>query len=629
MAFNLISSKLTGNPGTSGWAQVHEFAPVEPEKLDSRGRLYAVVATGRHEEGVDAVSAGRELLARLHEEYFGGEEGPAFAVLQNAVKKVSDEFGQSWGEVEIAAVALVSDVVYSVVGGGAQVAIFRNGMLAKILESSKEEVISASGYPQAEDLLILGTKAFFDSLAAGVLKAALQGKDPAAAVEQLAPVVHSKQDTGNLGATIIVFKETEGTQVTPVQEISEEKAPLQEKPQLSSYLRKGLSFIQNFVSKKLPERRIYVRPGETEEEVPQKRRTMVTVGAILVILLVVSIGFGIRAKNVREQKGRYEERLTQAEHEFDESLSLVSLNTERARELFANSKGAAEALLGEGIKDERLDTLSQKLSENQGNILGEYKVDSELFVDLSLQVSGFEGQEVASSGKTIFVLDKKGKRIISVDFGTKKTQVASGPDQIGEAQSLAAYEDRVFILTPDGVSEVGKTKSQVIDKSWDGEVLVYAYAGNLYLIDKVGSTIWRYPGTGEAFASKQNWLAPGTKVDLSQVKSVTIDGTIFLLSSSGKLSKFSLGNPTGFTPQGVFPELSTPDAIYTNEELKYVYVLERSGKRVVVLEKDGKYKAQYTSDKIGEAQDLAVSEKEGKIVILTGGKLLSIKISHL
>jgi len=629
MAFNLISSKLTGNPGTSGWAQVHEFAPVEPEKLDSRGRLYAVVATGRHEEGVDAVSAGRELLARLHEEYFGGEEGPAFAVLQNAVKKVSDEFGQSWGEVEIAAVALVSDVVYSVVGGGAQVAIFRNGMLAKILESSKEEVISASGYPQAEDLLILGTKAFFDSLAAGVLKAALQGKDPAAAVEQLAPVAHSKQDTGNLGAVVVAFKETESAQVVPVQEISEEKVPSEGKPEFSSYLQKGLSFIQNFVSKKLPERRIYVRPGETEEEVPQKRKTMVTVGAILVVLLVVSIGFGIRAKNVREQKGRYEERLTQAEHEFDESLSLASLNPERARELFANSKGAAEALLGEGIKDKRLDLLSQKLSENQGNILGEYKVDPELFVDLSLQVSGFEGQEVASSGKTIFVLDKKGKRIISVDFGTKKTQVASGPDQIGEAQSLAAYEDRVFILTPDGVSEVGKTKSQVIDKSWDGEVLVYAYAGNLYLIDKVGSTIWRYPGTGEAFASKQNWLAPGTKVDLSQVKSVTIDGTIFLLSSSGKLSKFSLGNPTGFTPQGVFPELSTPDAIYTNEELKYVYVLERSGKRVVVLEKDGKYKAQYTSDKIGEAQDLAVSEKEGKIVILTGGKLLSIKISHL
>ena len=104
---------------------------------------------------------------------------------------------------------------------------------------------------------------------------------------------------------------------------------------------------------------------------------------------------------------------------------------------------------------------------------------------------------------------------------------------------------------------------------------------------------------------------------------------MFLLSSSGRISKFSLGNPTSFSPQGVFPELSTPDAIYTNEELKYVYVLERAAKRIVVLEKDGKYKAQYTSDKIGEAQDLAVSEKEGKIVILTGSKLLAIKIGHL
>src|SRR3972149_5387158 len=112
MAFDLISPKLPGNPGTAGWAQVHEFAPEDPEKLESRGRLFAVVATGRHEEGVDAVSAGRELLARLHEEYFGGEQGPAFAGLQNAVKKFSDEFGQSWGEVEIAAFALVEDVVY-------------------------------------------------------------------------------------------------------------------------------------------------------------------------------------------------------------------------------------------------------------------------------------------------------------------------------------------------------------------------------------------------------------------------------------------------------------------------------------------------------------------------------------
>ena len=86
MAFAVVSAKLTGSPDTSGWAQVHDFTPTEPEKYHSRGRLFAVVATGRHEAGVDAVSAGRELLSRLHEEYFGGGEGSAFAILEASIE---------------------------------------------------------------------------------------------------------------------------------------------------------------------------------------------------------------------------------------------------------------------------------------------------------------------------------------------------------------------------------------------------------------------------------------------------------------------------------------------------------------------------------------------------------------
>ena len=40
----------------------------------------------------------------------------------------------------------------------------------------------------------------------------------------------------------------------------------------------------------------------------------------------------------------------------------------------------------------------------------------------------------------------------------------------------------------------------------------------------------------------------------------------------------------------------------------FVYVLDKSGKRVVVLQKDGKYEDQYVSDKIGEALPKSLSE---------------------
>jgi hypothetical protein len=49
----------------------------------------------------------------------------------------------------------------------------------------------------------------------------------------------------------------------------------------------------------------------------------------------------------------------------------------------------------------------------------------------------------------------------------------------------------------------------------------------------------------------------------------------------------------------------------------------------VVLEKDGNYKAQYFSDKLKEAKDIAVSEKNKKIIFLSGSKLYSIEIKHL
>jgi len=176
---------------------------------------------------------------------------------------------------------------------------------------------------------------------------------------------------------------------------------------------------------------------------------------------------------------------------------------------------------------------------------------------------------------------------------------------------------------------VGETKTKVVGNEWQGEVLIYAYAANLYVVDKEAGVIWRYPGSGSTFGTGTNWLAPGVSPDLSLATATTIDGNIWLLSGSGRISKFSTGNPVSFSPTGVFPELTSPDSIYTNEELKYVYVLERSRKRVVVLEKDGKYKAQYLADKLGEATDLAVSEADGKIIILTGDKLFSIEAKHL
>src|SRR5512141_348294 len=121
-----ISAKVTGIPDASGWSQVYEFKPDDIQKLASRGSLFTVIATKKTEaSGITTISAGRDLIGRLHEEYFGDLSAKPFNALKSAVEKVTSEFKASWGSVEIAACSFVDGVVYSVASGGAEVTICR------------------------------------------------------------------------------------------------------------------------------------------------------------------------------------------------------------------------------------------------------------------------------------------------------------------------------------------------------------------------------------------------------------------------------------------------------------------------------------------------------------------------
>jgi len=644
---SVVTTKITGNPGSSGWAQVHEFKPEEEDRLAKRGELFAVIATSKESAGVEGVTAGREILARLHEEYFGEMGKPAFYALKEALEKVIGEFSTRWGEVQIAGAVFVEGVVYSAVGGGAEAAVFRDGMLAKILvsEGKASGVISASGYPKDGDIFLLATRPFFEIVPQGVIKAALEGQNVVQASEALVPFVHARKDTGAVGAIIVKFVKTE-TFVSklepkiaePVDEeelsatiIKEEErqVSIQPKSNPASYLNKAVTQIGGLIGRLMPQRRIFVKSQNGEVVVPQNRKLAISVGAILVFLLIISIGFGIRQKGLKDKKLTYESRLTEARHNLGEAEKLYSLDPGRARELFNSARNLIITIEEEGVKDEDVQSLKKEINDKEGQILGIYKTDPELFVDLSILSSGLKGNDLASGEEKFFVLDKDGRKVVSVAFATKKTAVVAGPDQITKADTLASYGDKIYVLSEDGVSEVGEETKKVVEKDWEGEAALYAYAGNLYLIDKAAKTIWRYPGISDGFADRSKWNTQDLDINLNNLAGLSLDGSIWFLSNSGDIFRYSLGNKLAFSVSGLFPELASATAIYTNENLKYLYLLDRTGKRVVVIDKSGEYKAQYVGDFVAEALDLAVSEDAKKIILLTGTKLYSIDIKHL
>ncbi len=606
MSLRIKSAKLTGNPDASGWTQVHDFEPREKEKLETRGRLFAVISAGDS-------SIGREILTRINEEYYGDLGLAAYDALKNALKKIVGEFGTK-ANLSVCLAAVVQDIVYLAVTGKGEAKIFRNGNLASIVKGSSGQVLSASGRPRQGDLLIQTTGDL-------VTDAPFSSGSPDLIVEALAPALHSKADQGICGLVVVKFDDWNAREEELSKTVEEAEGAVEQNVPQEPPPRPARNF------RRLFSKGVYVKLPESDIQNSQKRKVGVLVGMILLTLLVMSIGFGIRQQSVKNARVEFEGRLAEASHNLEEAKNLFILNPDRARELFAASSQIVDNLLSDFPDSEEIKKLKQEIDDGRQTVLGEFDTAPDEFLDLSL-IDGLEAEKMAATADVVYVYDKAKKRIVEVEIGTKKTEVKVGPSQLNAIEALAAYSGRIFVVEDEGIIEVEASRSKVVEKNWSGEVLLYAYAGNLYLLEKGASKIWRYSAITGGFSDGREWLAPGIKVDLSRVVGWAIDGTVWLLTETGKVEKYSFGSPQDIKDMSPSPDFGTPKVIYTNEELANVYILDPSTERIVVFDKEGNYKAQYKSDILKDALSLAASEKVGRILVLTKDKLYSFPISQ-
>jgi sugar lactone lactonase YvrE len=148
----------------------------------------------------------------------------------------------------------------------------------------------------------------------------------------------------------------------------------------------------------------------------------------------------------------------------------------------------------------------------------------------------------------------------------------------------------------------------------------------LYLLDTQKSRIWKYVATDTGFSDTREYLNPDTLPDLGRASSMAIDGSVWIGTADGKIMKFTQGKPDTFTPQGVDPAFGANLTVYTSDTTTNLYVLDGANKRVVVLDKDGTYLAQYAWQEDVTPTQLAVSEEQKKIYLLAAGQLFAITL---
>lgn len=630
-SFNLQIAKVVGTPSDGFWSQVHTFTPENQEKKEKRGDLLAVLVISGVPQGVEAVAAGREVLGRLHEEYYGSLFGSAFERLKAAVQKVAEENEN----LEIAAASLLGQTLFLAIYGEGKAFLKREGKSGVILKGNGG-LSTASGIISENDLLVLGSRHFFEVVGQGILKASLESGSPDEAVETLAPIVLGRSNVAAAAAILALVKKEESA-ILPVAApepeavafSSEEKKSL---PHKSFLGRVNLAFLKRrwlgLLSRRKP---IFIRSGIKEK----RKKIYFVVAIILLVLLGSSLTIGVKKKIGEQRKNKAKELINLAEEKLSQGKILAVSDVTQGRVLGAEAEKLAsealsllktddEATFLKGEAENFLSSLGQEVSLNQPTV----------FMDLNLIADGGKGISLALAEKNLAILDQEENKIYLLNIEKKSPEIINNGGEKGKA--ITGSGQKIFVLDEKGILTTQETQKTTIlkiekDSGWKEIVSLSSFGGNLYLLDKGASDIWRYSGSDGSFGSKKSWFIDSS-ADLSQGVSMTIDGSIWILTKD-KILKFTLGKPDNFSlsqtpasPRGEPEGFLDPIKIYTSADEQNLYVLDKGRGKVYVIAKSGEFKTAYFWEGFRQASDLVAIESIKKLFVLSEAKIYEVEL---
>ncbi|MDP2669506.1 MAG: hypothetical protein Q8O99_00375, partial [bacterium] len=261
-------------------------------------------------------------------------------------------------------------------------------------------------------------------------------------------------------------------------------------------------------------------------------------------------------------------------------------------------------------------------------------VDANLLIDLSTIAEHVQTERMIRINDTLVAFGKDDNRlyIIDKDTGAVTTQthdslsklIAGNTPKENDMMAFVGEGNQIYVYKPD-TKALSRT-----DISYPTESVSIAapfiYNLRLYLIDTANNQILRHTKTQTGYDRGTPWLTQTTGVDLTGAVSLAIDGDIFVLKQTGDILKFSVGAPSTFVITGLDPLLDNPTDMYTYSDMESIFIVESTNTRIVELNKQGTFKAQYISDLWEKPTGMVVDTQDKTIYVLDGSKVYSFTI---
>ena len=549
--------------------------------------------------GSQAGNVGRDLVDQIKDSSAPDSSALFYTFLNKLIRLVEEKDCQ----LQLAATLFLDTSLVLATYHGS-ILLRRNAKIGHLL-SSEDQLQLINGQLRPDDLFILLTQNALD-FKGEIEQKLTQGWEAETIVTSLMPSIQSSADT-SLVAMAFIFLGQAKEVVEPKFQVLE---PEPMKPPL--------------VRPKFPPWLQYFLSQQFKRLFNKKKIAYIIFATFLVLLLLLSIFFTLK----------YQALSKKIKTEAAPSLLLL----QEAQDLSATDKIKARELVKQSLDNlSNLDQqykskfLRQQIATAQTLFTNLAMVEAQdelnIFFDLNSVVGNFVSTQAKLIGEKIYFLDKDQQSIIELNIKDKSTAVSKFTD-INSAQDLAVADHKIYLLA-DALYQIDRESSekQKIEQALKaGARGLQFFNETLYVLNQEERNIFKYRFWENKWQEPIRYVKSAPGVDFSEILSMSIDGNLWLTSKKGEIFKFSAGTKQDFTVIGVDDPFAEAIYLYTGEDLQNLYILEPGKKRLVILDKEGRYEKQIVSETLATANNLLVSEVEKKAFVVSGSLVFEIDI---
>ena len=366
-----------------------------------------------------------------------------------------------------------------------------------------------------------------------------------------------------------------------------------------------------------------------------KNVSMISKILFIALILIAIIFLGsiiyIKIKDNREAKIALYETMIQniSDKKDDAEAKLLYGEEGKALEILTETQGLISILPQDNDTEiNKYNELKNTIDEILNKLQKMNSVPTEVIADFNNNKPSEALQKIINFGDNIFAYSYNDKNIYQVNLISKETQIKSHENQPNLITADTPKEDDkiVFLAKNNTIFEYNKSTESLLAKDISFSTSnvnlenMAIYNRKLYTLSPSTDQIYKHSQTQTGYDRGVAWITQKTN-SLSKVISMAIDGNVYLLTSDAKILHFYGGEEKAFTIQGVHPELQNPSKIWTYANSDYLYLLEPSSKRVILLDKDGKFIEQFTSSEWKNPNDMLVDQDNHIVYILDDNKI--------